>query len=464
MYTNDNICAIATGSVTSAIAIIRISGYNLLEAIIPNIKFHKPKNIENIKPRYLYRAIFVENEQIIDDILFAYYKSPNSYTGEEMIEIFCHGSLYIQGKILNILQKAGIRIAQPGEFTLRAYLNNKMDLTQAEAINDIINSRNEIAHQLAIQHIRGGISTEIKNLRNDLLNILTYIELELDFSEEDVEFASQEKIYTILNNIIEKIQKLIKSYNYGNVIKNGVLVSIVGETNVGKSTLMNCLLNEDKSIISSIPGTTRDIIEDSFTYQGITFRFADTAGIRETSNEIEQIGIDRALKKAKQSTIVLLLLNPDDNTNEMINKIKFWKNELNDNNKIYAVINKIDKVNEEIINFKITAISQYTDKTFAISAKYKININLLLDDMVNYIKSMNISGSEYIITNSRQLYALEKALNSAIEAKKALDNNYTHDLLAEELKNVNRSLSEIIGEIPTDEILNEIFSRFCIGK
>jgi|YNPMSStandDraft_2_1061718.scaffolds.fasta_scaffold07504_1 tRNA modification GTPase len=464
MYQQEDICAIATGAVSSAIAIIRISGKNILQKVLKFLQFQQNISIDTIKPRYLYRAKIITNNQFIDDILFVYFKSPNSYTGEDMIELHCHGSLYIQGQILKILQQLDIRLSQPGEFTLRAFLNGKMDLTQAEAVNEIIQARDQTAHQLAIQHIKGEISKEIKEIRNELLNLLVYVELELDFAEEDVEFASRENIKNNLERLIQKIEQLSISYDYGNVIKNGVLVSIVGETNVGKSTLMNRLLNEDKSIVSSIPGTTRDIIEDSFVHKNITFRFADTAGIRNTENEVEQIGIEKAIKKAQQSSIVLLLLDAATETEQILNKYNEWKNKLNNKNQLFLVLNKIDKLEQKTLNNKVKVIKKQVEKVFLISAKYNININNLLDEMYEYIISLNISGSEVIITNSRQWNALKKALESAKTALISLNSGISNDLLAEDLKQVNHYLSEVTSEIPSQEILNEIFSRFCIGK
>ncbi len=396
--------------------------------------------------------------------MLVFFKSPNSYTGEDMIEIHCHGSLYIQSQILKILQQSDIRLAQPGEFTLRAFLNGKMDLTQAEAINEIIQAHDQSTHQLAIQHIKGGISKEIKEIKSDLLNLLVYVELELDFAEEDVEFASREQIKQKLEQLVKKINQLTISYDYGNVLIKGVLVSLVGDTNVGKSTLMNCFLNEDKSIVSSVPGTTRDIIEDSFVYKDITFRFADTAGIRNAENEVEQIGIEKALKKSKQSSIVLLLFDAATDTEQILKLFNEWRNMFDEKTKLFLVLNKIDKIDEKALNNKFNIIKSQVEKVFLISAKYQTNIENLLNEMYNYVLSLNVTGSEVIITNSRQWSSLKKTSELARSALASLESGITNDLLAEDLKQVNHFLSEIISEISSQEVLNEIFSRFCIGK
>ncbi len=464
MYNNEDICAIATGVVSSAIAIIRLSGKNIVNKVSKFIQFYSDKSLQKIKPRYFYRAKFVVNQDIIDDIMLVFFKSPNSYTGEDMIEIHCHGSLYIQSQILKILQQSDIRLAQPGEFTLRAFLNGKMDLTQAEAINEIIQAHDQSTHQLAIQHIKGGISKEIKEIKSDLLNLLVYVELELDFAEEDVEFASREQIKQKLEQLVKKINQLTISYDYGNVLIKGVLVSLVGDTNVGKSTLMNCFLNEDKSIVSSVPGTTRDIIEDSFVYKDITFRFADTAGIRNAENEVEQIGIEKALKKSKQSSIVLLLFDAATDTEQILKLFNEWRNMFDEKTKLFLVLNKIDKIDEKALNNKFNIIKSQVEKVFLISAKYQTNIENLLNEMYNYVLSLNVTGSEVIITNSRQWSSLKKTSELARSALASLESGITNDLLAEDLKQVNHFLSEIISEISSQEVLNEIFSRFCIGK
>jgi len=297
----------------------------------------------------------------------------------------------------------------------------------------------------------------------ELLNLLAYVELELDFSEEDVEFASRKRIEELLITLIARIEKLSFSYEYGNAIKNGVPVAIIGDTNVGKSTLMNALLNDERSIVSSIPGTTRDVIEDSFTYKGITFRFADTAGIRNSNDEIEQIGVIKAKQKASEAKLLLLLINIEDKEKDIADKIEHWKHVISNNQQLFVLFNKTDKVSEEYVSNLAKTFSENVI-TFAISAKFKKNIDLLMSKMYEYVISLNITGSEHIISNARQFSALTKALESARNALNALNNSITTDLFAEDLKMVNNYLSELIGEVPSQEVLNEIFSRFCIGK
>ncbi len=466
MNFTDDICAIATGLTTSAIAIVRISGYGIKEKILPFIQFkNSTLSLQNIKPRTLYNANFIVDNQMVDQILISFFKKPNSYTGEDMIELYCHGSLYIQGEILKALQQSGIRMAEPGEFTLRAYLNGKMDLTQAESVQDIIASRDSASHKIAINQLKGEISKEIKNLRKQLVDLLVYVELELDFAEEDVQFASRDKIRMLLSEIIQRIERLSWSYQYGDAIKKGILVAIVGETNVGKSTLMNALLNEDRSIVSSVPGTTRDVVEDYFTYEGFTFRFADTAGIRSSTDEIEKIGIERAIQKAHHATIVLILVNAESPIEEIKQQLNFWKSTINNENKaIFLLLNKADKLTEQELHQKWNIVKGFYEHTLPVSAKFSFNLNKLLNRMVVYVRSLNITGSEFVITSARQWHLLQQALLYAKMAIKALDDGKTSDLLAEDLRMVNVYLSEVIGEIPHTEVLNEIFSRFCIGK
>ncbi len=464
MYQHDDICAIATGLVKSAISIIRISGEDVFNKLEKIIQFHNDKvKISQCKFNYLYRANLIYHGNILDDVMVALFKAPKSYTGENMVEVYCHGSLYVQQEILKIMQYQGIRMAEPGEFSLRAYLNGKMDLTQAEAINDVVNSFDGYSHSIAVQQMRGRVGQEIKGIRMELLNLLAYVELELDFSEEDVEFASRKRIEELLITLIARIEKLSFSYEYGNAIKNGVPVAIIGDTNVGKSTLMNALLNDERSIVSSIPGTTRDVIEDSFTYKGITFRFADTAGIRNSNDEIEQIGVIKAKQKASEAKLLLLLINIEDKEKDIADKIEHWKHVISNNQQLFVLFNKTDKVSEEYVSNLAKTFSENVI-TFAISAKFKKNIDLLMSKMYEYVISLNITGSEHIISNARQFSALTKALESARNALNALNNSITTDLFAEDLKMVNNYLSELIGEVPSQEVLNEIFSRFCIGK
>ncbi|HNV95761.1 MAG TPA: tRNA uridine-5-carboxymethylaminomethyl(34) synthesis GTPase MnmE [Bacteroidales bacterium] len=465
MYQQDDICAIASGFVQSAIAIIRISGSKIISKLETNFVFKNSSiSLHTCKANYFYRADFIYENRIIDDIMLVVFRNPKSYTGEDMIEIYSHGSLFIQQEILKHLQLQTIRLAEPGEFTLRAYLNGKIDLTQAEAIHDIISSKNALSHSIAIHQLRGGIKNEIKDIRSNLLQLLTLLELELDFSEEDVEFASREKIEALLSNLVKRIEKLSYSFDYGNAIKNGVPVAIVGDTNVGKSTLMNALLNDERAIVSHIPGTTRDIIEDSFTYKGVTFRFSDTAGIRTSDDEIEQIGIELAKRKAQEAKLLLVLLNTDDNIDLLKEKVDFWKEIVKEDQHLIFVLNKMDKISSNELNQLLEQLTQWHSTVIPISAKLKMNIEWLLESLLKFVQQLNISGNEQVITNARQYNALHQSLNAAQRALEVLRMNYSNDLLAEELKMINNHLAQLIGEIPSNEVLNEIFSHFCIGK
>lgn len=465
MFQQDDICAIASGFVQSAIAITRVSGSEIISKLDSNFIFKNSSiSLSTCKTNYLYRADFIYDDRIIDDVMLVVFRTPKSYTGEDMIEIYSHGSLFIQQEILKCLQLQNIRLAEPGEFTLRAYINGKMDLTQAEAIHDIISSKNALSHSIAINQLRGGITKEIKDLRNNLLHLLTLVELELDFSEEDVEFASRETIKVLLSDLVQRIEKLSFSFDYGNAIKNGVPVAIVGDTNVGKSTLMNALLNDERAIVSHIPGTTRDVIEDSFTYEGITFRFSDTAGIRISEDEIEQIGIELAKKKASEAKLLLVLFNADDDLESLKDKINYWKTVVSEHQHLIFVLNKMDKVSSEALTNTMEQLTRLHQESYAISAKQKNNIDTLLDVMLRFVKQLQISGNEQIVTNARQYNALQQSLFAARRALDALINHFPNDLLAEELKMINHHLAQLIGEIPSNEVLNEIFSHFCIGK
>ncbi|MCX7953571.1 MAG: tRNA uridine-5-carboxymethylaminomethyl(34) synthesis GTPase MnmE [Bacteroidales bacterium] len=465
MYDNLPICAISTGNVNAPIAIIRISGENILDLLSGNIKLKKRHR--NVEAQRVYYSEFIDdNGNFIDDIIFIFFKSPHSYTGEDVIEIHCHGSYYIKQAILRTLFSKGIRYANPGEFTLRAYLNKKIDLSQAEAINDLIQSENEKAHNIVFRQYKGNISSLISDLRKQITELLVYLELELDFSEEDVEFASRKKIKELLDSLHSYIEKLTISYAYGNAVKKGILVSILGNPNAGKSTLMNSLLKEDRSIVTDIPGTTRDIVEDYFNYKGLTFRFADTAGLRKTTEIVEQYGIEKAINKAKESFILLYLFDPTQQIDEQINVFNNLLLNVTQKQKIILLINKIDKVTEKTLNEVEGLIKKIysTYRIIPISAKHNVNISLLLDVMYELVESMNLTGNDCIITNERHYNLFIKASECLSNAYEALEKNLSADLLAEELKMINYYLSEITGEVTNTEVLHEIFSRFCIGK
>ena len=445
----DTICAIATGSSMSAIAIIRISGPQAIE--ITNSIFSK--NILQQKTHTIHFGNIIEKEKIIDEVLISIFKDGKSYTGEETIEISCHGSVYITKKIMQILINKGCRSANAGEFTLRAFKNGKIDLSQAESVADLIASENKSSHQTAINQLRGGFSNQLQNLRAQLIEFASLVELELDFAEEDVEFADKKKFKKLLIKIKKELENLINSFKLGNAIKNGIPVAIVGAPNSGKSTLLNTLLNEEKAIVSEIEGTTRDAIEDSINIEGIQFRFIDTAGIRKTENKIEKIGIDIALENAKKSNIVLHVIDAKSNILKELNNFK--KIEKNISGKIITVINKIDliKKNKEKLNDAIY-----------ISAKNKIGINSLKQNLLNSINTNKLFNDDTIITNLRHYDELKLSLVEIDTIIKGVEKNLSGDLLAFNIRQSLYHLGSITGEITNDTLLSNIFGKFCIGK
>ncbi|MCD4834388.1 MAG: tRNA uridine-5-carboxymethylaminomethyl(34) synthesis GTPase MnmE [Bacteroidales bacterium] len=463
MINNDIICAISTPQGNGAIAVIRLSGNEAL-ALCDKV-FKSPnenKKLSDQLANTVHFGTIVDNDTIIDEVVVALFKRPYSYTGEDVVEISCHGSEYIQQQILQLFIKNGARIAKPGEFTMRAFLNGKMDLSQAEAVADLIASSSATSHKVAVQQIRGGFSSEIANLRDRLLNFISLLELELDFSEEDVEFADRKQLKDLLNNIQNLIQKLLKSFDLGNVIKNGVPVAIVGHTNVGKSTLLNRILNEEKAIVSDIAGTTRDVIEDVINIEGVSFRFIDTAGIRETTDIIESIGVERTYDRITKASIVLLLVDATEGQDEMIKTIKTVNDKIGDSDKkLIVVLNKIDKASTEL---DIQNLLNKQDVVMKISAKTGENIDQLLNELLSVVNINALNQNEVIITNARHYEALKKASEALQRAIDGLNSGITGDFLAQDIRETLHYLGEITGEITTDEVLGNIFKNFCIGK
>ena len=445
----DTICALATGSGIGAIAIVRISGNQAIN--ICNKVFSK--NLEDVKSHTIHFGTIKNDKELIDEVLLSVFKNPYSFTGEDVIEISCHGSVFIQQQILQLLTKNGSRMANPGEFTLRAFTNGKMDLSQAEAVADLIASESKKAHKIAINQMRGGFSDDLKKLREQLINFASLIELELDFSEEDVEFANREQFNELLLLIKEKLTKLIDSFQLGNVIKNGIPVAILGAPNVGKSTLLNTLVNEDRAIVSEIAGTTRDTIEDIINIEGVQFRFIDTAGLRDTSNKIEIIGIQKALEKAEKAKVIIYLLDATANFKAQEKEIKKIKKL---QNKMIVVVNKTD-LNPNI--YKTLKKKNY----LFISAKNKDGIEDLTKTITSII-DINLSSDETIISNSRHQEELSKTLVEIIAVIEGLNNDISGDLLAINIRQALYHLGLITGEVTTDDLLGNIFSKFCIGK
>jgi tRNA modification GTPase len=468
MIKNDTIIALATSSGVGAIAVIRISGENAIEIVNQFFKSKfKEKDLTKVASHTIHLGNIIENNRVIDEVLVSVFKNPNSYTGEHVVEINCHGSVYIQQEIIQLFLKNGVRNANAGEFTLRAFLNGKMDLSQAEAVADLISSNSAASHQVALQQMRGGFSTEIKNLRQQLLNFASLIELELDFSEEDVEFADR----TAFNNLIAKIssilKRLIESFALGNVLKNGIPVAIVGEPNVGKSTLLNALLNEEKAIVSHIEGTTRDVIEDEINIEGVAYRFIDTAGIRNTKDLIESIGIKKTFEKIEQAQLVIYLFDLE----KIKNKLKTIENSISEIKKIkekhptkqlLLIANKVDLVDEKIIA-KTTAAFEKTPLIF-LSAKQKIGISELTSTLTKLANKGALSNNETIVSNSRHFEALNNAFNAIKEVQKGIDNSISSDLFAIDIRQALFHLGEITGEVTTEDLLGNIFANFCIGK
>jgi tRNA modification GTPase len=452
---NDTIIALATSSGVGAIAVIRLSGEKSIEKV--NTFFQSKldsKDLTKVKSHTIHLGNIVENDRIIDEVLVSIFKNPHSYTGENVVEISCHGSVYIQQEILQLFLKNGVRHANAGEFTLRAFVNGKMDLSQAEAVADLIASDSKASHQIAIQQMRGGFSNEIASLRKQLLDFASLIELELDFSEEDVEFADRKQFQELIHKTRSVLKNLIDSFAVGNVLKNGIPVAIVGEPNVGKSTLLNALLNEEKAIVSHIPGTTRDTIEDELIIDGVAYRFIDTAGIRETEDHIESIGIKKTFENIEKAQLVLHLIDP-----KQIQNFDDLKNQF-PNKKIINIINKTDLLEDkEILNLK----SKILNPVF-LSAKNKTGIDILLKSLTDLANIGVLSNNQTIVSNSRHFEALNNALNSLNEVQKGIDQNISSDLFAIDIRQALFHLGLITGEITTDDLLGNIFANFCIGK
>jgi len=459
---NDTIIALATSSGIGAIAVIRLSGKKSIAIVnrFFNSKFGS-KDLLKVKSHTVHLGNIIENKNIIDEVLVSVFKAPNSYTGENVVEISCHGSVYIQNKILQLFLKSGVRHADAGEFTLRAFINGKMDLSQAEAVADLIASDSKASHQIAMQQMRGGFSSEIALLREQLLNFASLIELELDFAEEDVEFADRQQFQELISKISSVLKRLIDSFALGNVFKNGIPIAIVGEPNVGKSTLLNALLNEEKAIVSEIPGTTRDAIEDEIIIDGVAFRFIDTAGIRDTVDIVESIGIQKTFENIEKAQLVLHLVEAPSASGIFPKgeEMNILKNKY-PGKKILTIINKVDLLTEKEISILNTNYSNL----LLLSAKNKTGIDSLIKNLTDLSNIGILSNNETIISNSRHFEALNKALNSLQEVQKGLDNNIPSDLFAIDIRQALYHLGEITGEITTEDLLGNIFANFCIGK
>jgi tRNA modification GTPase len=469
MIAQETIVALASPSGAGAIAVIRISGAAAIVIAEQVFQSVSGKAISKQKTHTIHLGHIVDEGKVYDQVLLSIFKNPHSYTGEDVIEISCHGSTYIQQQIIQLVLRKGCRMAQAGEFTLRAFLNGKLDLSQAEAVADLISSDNEASHQIAMQQMRGGFSNEIAKLREELLNFASLIELELDFAEEDVEFADRTQFKDLLNRIEFVLKRLIDSFAVGNVIKNGIPVAIVGEPNVGKSTLLNALLNEERAIVSDIAGTTRDTIEDELVIDGIGFRFIDTAGIRETKDVVESIGIKKTFEKIEQAQVVLLLVDGSKLSVESLTGVKIEIEKIRNQfplKPIVIIINKKDLIAPEMlstINHQLTTVNGQPT-TIYLSAKKKEGIEDLKKQLMSFVNTGVLRNNETIVTNTRHYDSLLKALEEIKKVRFGMDTHLSSDLMAIDIKQALYYFGEITGEVTNDELLGNIFANFCIGK
>ena len=468
-YLNTNICALSTPQGQGAIAVIRLSGEDTPEIIG---KIFTSVGGKAPLPYKMQFGAIKDGERLIDECLVVTFRAPHSYTGENSAEIYCHGSQYIVQEILKLLVGMGVKMAEPGEFSKRAFLNGKLDLAQAEAVADLISSETEAAHRIALEQMKGGFSSELKVMRDDLLNLVSLMELELDFSEEDVEFADRTQLTQLLSAVSSRVTQLIESFSLGNVIKNGVPTAIVGATNTGKSTLLNTLVGEEKAIVSNIHGTTRDVIEDTMNLGGITFRFIDTAGIRETKETIEIIGIERTYQKLKSASVVILVLDatrPENFATGVQNLI----GKVSSRQQLIILLNKMDEISEGGVDAQLDMIKDLcVEHTLApiavipISAKKGLNIDALRNTLVESQSAISSSAAAggTLVSNIRHYQALMDAQIALDRVEDGLASGIPTDLVAQDIREALYHLGSIVGEINTEEILGNIFGRFCIGK
>ena len=465
-YINDTIVALATATGVGAISVIRLSGKEAIELADKVFKTLNGKPLSEAPSHTVHLGTIKSENQVIDECLATIFKGKKSYTGEPVVEFSCHGSAYITQEVIKLCLANGARLAEAGEFTKRAFLNGKLALNQAEAVADLIASDSKASHQVALQQMRGGFTSEIEDLRQELLNFASLIELELDFSEEDVEFADRSQFEQLLKRIKTTLQTLIQSFSAGNAIKNGIPVAIVGKPNAGKSTLLNTLLNEERAIVSDIAGTTRDTIEETLHIDGFTFRFIDTAGIRDTKDQIEAIGVEKAKEKIKKAQLILYLYNEKENTTDEV--IHFVTENYHKEAKFILLHNKIEDLQEVITPFDNEILAsipeEYIFSQLRISAKENINIDELKKILSLYVKNLSPSAGNTIITNIRHYEALNNALQALEKVEEGMQIHLSGDLLAIDIRETLYHLGSITGAVSNDELLGNIFSRFCIGK
>ena len=462
--TTEIICAISTAPGTGAIAVLRLSGEGCIALTDRIYKSPAGKKLTEVSANTVHFGQVLSEGELVDEVLVTVFHAPHSFTGEESVEISCHGSVYIQQRLLRLLIDCGARLATPGEFTQRAFLNGKMDLSQAEAVADLIASSSAAAHRMAMKQMKGGFSTELMRLRSELLHITSLLELELDFSEEDVEFADRSELRRISGNIEGLLSRLCNSFSLGNVIKNGIPVAIVGNTNVGKSTLLNALLREDKAIVSDVAGTTRDVIEDTINLNGITFRFIDTAGIRHTEDKVENMGIERTFTKIGQASIVLLLTDLKRGVESFEEYYQQVRSHISPEAKLIIVLNKTDQVEDILTPQETIRLFTFGEEIIPISARTGANLDTLVRELTSTVNLHALDASDVIVSNVRHYEALKHALGSIQRVSAGLESNLSGEFVSQDIRECLHYLGEITGEITTDEVLGNIFSRFCIGK
>jgi len=460
MINYDTICSVSTSLGKGAISIIRISGEDALKICAQIFKSHNNKRITLNDHNKVILGHIIDNKNIIDEVLMTIFKSPKSYTGENLVEISCHGSTYIQSKIIEILIKNGCRLAKKGEFTLRAFLNQKLDLSQAEGVAELIASENEKSHDLAMKQMKGGVSNEIKELRKKFIKFASLIELELDFSEEDIEFANRKDLFKLIAEIKSKIEILLASFKFGNAIKNGIPISIVGNPNSGKSTLLNTILNEDRAIVSDIKGTTRDTIEEEIIIKGYKMRFIDTAGLRSTSDQIEKIGISKTYEKMNQSAFIFYLIDKTEFNQEQIRtQLNQIKKRLTNNTSIIILANKTDLNKETILLKECKNIP-----ILNISAVNGLGMEAVFNLILNKVEEWKNLSDQIIVINQRHCESLIRASQSINDVDNALKSHVSGEFLSIDIKRCLDFLGEITGEITNENLLDTIFQDFCIGK
>lgn len=455
--TKDTICAVSTAPGIGGIAVVRVCGENA-KALCANLLNGRAGQEVSLKPNTATVCRFFDGQQFVDDVVATYFAAPHSYTGDHIVELSCHGSLYVQQKIMETLVKNGARLAEPGEFTMRAFLGGKLDLMQAEAVADLIDSKSEAAHRMAVNQLRGGFSKKLSQLRQQLVDLSALLELELDFSDEDVEFADRSNLKSLVQSIQSEVSALAGSFRMGAAIKNGVPVAIVGKPNVGKSTLLNALLGDERAIVSPIPGTTRDTVEDTAVFHGIEFRFIDTAGIRNSTDAIERHGIERSFAAAQKAMVVLYVADASQTSPQsLLNELNEFRSQIDSRDKhIIVVVNKMDLVQ----NYELPACQL---PIVRISARNADHISSLVG-AITQIFADGVQTDTTMLTNLRHYEAMCKIMESLQPVREGLDNGTPGDLLMVDIRQALYYIGLVTGQVATDEILGTIFSRFCIGK